>query len=176
MVKEIINENNLQKNDEILFTEWVPAGKFVKVVVLFACILIASLGIIITAFIPKELTFIGIILGAVSLFIFLIYLNYRGLKINLTSNQLEVKYGIFNHKRIPLNNITSCDITRASFRIYGGVGIRFGFDGSWAYNTDFGEAVKLTFQHGRPFVFSTRNPQKICNLIQELVNSIVSLI
>ena len=167
---EIINENNPQKNDEIVYTEWVPAGRFVKVVVLFVCILIVTLGIVITAFISKELAFIGIIFGAVSLFIFLIYCNYRGLKITLTSNQLEVAYGIFNHKRIPLNKITSCDITKASFRTYGGVGIRFGLDGSWAYNIDFGEAVKLTFHQGRPFIFSTRNPQKICNLINGLSN------
>jgi len=98
------------------------------------------------------------------------YWNFRGLKITLTNNQLEVAYGIFNHKRINLNNITSCDITKAHFRTYGGVGIRFGLDGSWAYNTDFGEVVKLTFQSGRPFVFSTRNPQKIYNLINELSN------
>ncbi len=167
---DIINEKNLQKNDEILYTEWVPAGRFVKIVVLFVCILIASLGIIITAFIHKELAFIGIILGAVSLLIFLMYWNYRGLKITLTSNQLEVAYGIFNHKRIPIKKITSCDKTKASFRTYGGVGIRFGVDGSWAYNIDFGEAVKLTFQSGRPFVFSTKDPEKICNLIHGLSN------
>ncbi|GAG99513.1 unnamed protein product [marine sediment metagenome] len=98
------------------------------------------------------------------------YWNYRGLKITLTNNQIEVVYGIFNHKKIPLNTITSCDITKANFRTYGGVGIRFGTDGSWAYNTDFGEAVKLTFQDGRPFVFSTRNPQKVCDLINKLSN------
>jgi len=98
------------------------------------------------------------------------YWNYRGLKITLTKNQLEIAYGIFNRKKIQLNNITSCDITKANFRKYGGVGIRLGLDGSWAYTTDFGEAVKLTFQSGRPFVFSTRNPQKICNLINELSN------
>ncbi len=167
---EIINENNLQKNDEILFTEWVPAGRFIKVLMLFACILIASLGIIVTAFIPIELAFIGIICGAVSLLIFLMYWNYRGLKITLTSNQLEVAYGIFNHKRIPIKKITSCDKTKANFRTYGGVGIRFGVDGSWAYNIDFGEAVKLTFQSGRPFVFSTKDPEKICNLINGLSN------
>jgi hypothetical protein len=166
----IIKENNTQKNDEILYTEWVPAGRFVKIIVFFVFMLILSLGIIIPTFIPKELIFIGIIFGAVSLFIFLIYWNYRGLKITITSNQLEVTYGIFNHKRIPLNNITSCDITKASFRTYGGVGIRFGLDGSWAYNTDFGEAVKLTFQSGRPFVFSTKYPEKICNLINGLSN------
>ncbi len=164
----IIKENNIQKNNEIVYAEWVPAGKFVKAVILFAFLLILSLGIIIPVIIPEEFWFIGIIFGVVSILIFLFYWNYRGLKINLTSNQLEVSYGIFNHKRIPLNKITSCDITKAHFRTYGGIGIRFGLDGSWAYNTDFGEAVKLTFQSGRPFLFSTRNPQKICDLIHEL--------
>ena len=169
MIK-IIKENNIQKNDEILFAEWVPAGKFIKVLVLFVCLLIFSIGIIITAFIPKELTFLAIICGVVSLFIFLIYWNYRGLKITLTKNQLDVEYGIFNHKKIPIKKITICEITKANFRNYWGVGIRLGVDGSWAYNTDFGEAVKITFQDGRPFVFSTRNSQEICNLINKLSN------
>jgi len=169
-VIKIINENNIQKNEELLYKEWIPVGKFVKGLVLFVFLLFISIGIIITAFIPKELAFLGIILGAVSLFILLLYWNYRGLKVTLTKNQLEVVYGIFNHKKIPLNKITSCDITKANFRIYWGVGIRLGTDGSWAYNTDFGEAVKLTFQDGRPFVFSTRNPQEICNLINKLSN------
>ncbi len=166
----MIKENNTQNNDEILYEEWVPAGKFVKAIILFTCLLLVSLGIIIIIFIPKEYAFIGIILGGISLFIFLVYWNFRGLQITLTINQLEVVYGIFNHKRIPLNKITSCDITKANFRTYGGVGVRFGRDGSMAYNTDFGEAVKLIFQNGRPFVFSTKNAQKICNLIHELSN------
>jgi len=169
-VIKIINENNIQKNEELLYKEWIPVGKFVKVLVLFVCLLLISIGIIITAFKPEELAFFGIIFGVVSLIIFLMYWNYRGLKITLTKNQLDVEYGIFNHKRIPLQKITSCDITKANFRTYGGVGIRLGLDGSWAYNTDFGEAVKLIFQQGRPFVFSTRNPQKICSLINELAH------
>ena len=170
MVLRIVKENNLQKNDEILYTEWVPMGKFVKAIILSACILILSLGIIISIFIPKELIFVGILLGAVSLLIFLMYWNYRGLKITLTRDNLKVIYGIFNHKKIQLKKITSCDITKANFRTYGGVGVRFGLDGSWAYTTDFEEAVKITFQYGRPFVFSTKNPKKICNLIHELSN------
>jgi hypothetical protein len=160
---------NAQKNDEIIYGEWVPVGRFVKIVVLVVCVLIISLGITFSAFRPEELALVGIIFGAVSLFIFLMYWNFRGLKITLTKNQLELKYGIFNHKRIPLKAITNCDITKARFRTYGGVGIRLGLDGSWIYNTDFGEAVKLTFQQGRPFVFSTRNPQKICNLINDFL-------
>ncbi len=173
MIK-IINENNIQKNDEILFAEWVPAGKFIKILVLFVCLLISSNGIIITAFIPKELAFLRITFGVgsivVSIIIFLIYWNYRGLKITLTKNQLDVEYGIFNHKKIPIKKITRCEITKANFRKYWGVGIRFGLDGSLVYNTDFGEAVKLTFQDGKPFVFSTKNSQEICNLINKLSN------
>lgn len=169
MIK-IINENNIQKNEELLYKEWIPVGKFVKVLVLFLSLLIISIGIIITAFKPKELTFLGITFGVLSLFILLLYWNYRGLKITLTKNQLDVEYGIFNHKKIPIKKITRCELTKANFRKYGGVGIRFGLDGSLAYNTDFGEAVKLTFQYGRPFVFSTRNPQEICNLINKLSN------
>lgn len=155
-------------NERVIYTEWVPAGKFVKVIISIVVLLIASLGIIFTAILPKQLVFIGIIIGSISLFIFLMYWNYRGLKINLTNNQLEIIYGVFSHKRIHLNKVVSCDIIKARFRIYGGVGVRFGLDGSWAYTTDFGDAVKLNFQYGRPFVFSTRNPQKICSLIDEL--------
>jgi len=165
-----MNKDNIQKNEELLYTEWVPAGRVVKIVMLSFFLLIITIGIIITAFIPKELMFIGIIFGAVSLFILLLYWNFRGLRITLTRHQLEVEYGIFNHKKILLEKISRCETTKANFRKYGGIGIRLGLDGSWAYTTDFGEAVKLIFQKGRPFVFSTRNPQKICNLIDELSN------
>jgi len=166
-----MNENNIKKNEELLYSEWVPAGRFVKVVILFVFLLIMTIGIIFTALMPKELMVMGIIFGGVSLFILLLYWNFRGLKITLTKNQLEIVYGIFNHKRIPLQKISKCEITKADFRTYWGIGIRLGLDGSWAYNTDFGEAVKLFFEKGRPFVFSTRNPQKICNLVKELAEN-----
>ena len=166
-----MNENNIKKNEELLYSEWVPAGRFVKVVILFVFLLIMTIGIIFTALMPKELMVMGITFGGVSLFILLIYWNFRGLKITLTKNQLEIVYGIFNHKRIPLQKISKCEITKADFRTYWGIGIRLGLDGSWAYNTDFGEAVKLFFEKGRPFVFSTRNPQKICNLVKELAEN-----
>ena len=74
--------------------------------------------------------FLLIILGGACVFILFMYWNYRGLQITLTKNQIEVKYGIFNHKRIPLKKIISCETTKASFKKYGGVGIRLGSDGS----------------------------------------------
>ncbi len=165
-----ISKHNLQDDNDLIYTEWVPAGKFVRFTILFVFILISTLAIIFIATLPNEVAFVGLILGGVSVFILLLFWNYRGLHISITANHLEVGYGVLNHKRIPLNNIATCDVSKAHFRNYGGVGIRYGLDGSWAYNTDFGKAVKLTLQHGRPFLFSTRNPEQICRLIKELSN------
>jgi hypothetical protein len=165
-----MDENIIQKNDEIIYEEWVPAGGVIKIVMLFVFILIFSIGIIFITFMHEDLVFIGIIFGAVSLFILLLYWNFRGLRIFITRHQLEVDYGVFNHKKIPLQKITGCEETKTNFKRYGGIGIRLGWDGSWAYNTDFGEAVKIILLEGRPFVFSSRNSQKICKLINELVN------
>jgi uncharacterized membrane protein YdbT with pleckstrin-like domain len=162
--------NNLHENDKILYSEWVPAGRFVKIATTIVITLMFTLGAIFTMYLPINLAFVGLILGVIGVIIFLVYWNYRGLQINLTNRQLEVYYGKLNRKRIPLNQINRCDITKAHFRIYGGVGIRLGLDGSSAYNTDFGDAIKLTFHHGRPFLFSTRNPQKLCELIKAKSN------
>jgi hypothetical protein len=166
-----MNQNNSKNENEVLYTEWIPVGKFVKIIALCVFVSILSLGIILTALQPIEMSLVGILLGVMSLAIYLFYYNYRGLKVFITKRLLGVDYGAFNHKRILLNMIIDCSVVKAHFRTFGGVGIRLGLDGSWAYNTDFGDAVKLTLKDKRPFVFSTRNPQKICNLLNELSNS-----
>ena len=33
-------------------------------------------------------------------------------------------------------------------------------DGSWAYTTSFQDAARIRRKRGRPFVFSTSNPEK----------------
>jgi len=54
-----------------------------------------------------------------------------------------------------------------SFGRYGGVGVRIGFDGSWAYTTSFGNAVKIVPRNGRTFVFSSNKPEEICQIIKK---------
>jgi len=88
----------------------------------------------------------------------------------MTTENLLIYYGFFNHKRIPIGDIVSCEPTKASFGRYGGIGVRYGIDGSWAYTTSFGNAVKIILRRGRPFVFSSNNPEKICNIISHTKN------
>ena len=164
----MIDKNITKNNENLLYIEYIPLAKFVKILISLVFLFSIFMVITISALIPQVMIPILIISGGLCFFILLVYLNYRGLQIVLTRNQIKVKYGIFNHKKILLKEIMSCETTKATFKKYGGVGIRIGSDGSRAYNTDFGDAVKLTYQNGRPFVFSTRKPQKVCNLINNL--------
>ena len=168
MVIKLTSKNIIKNNDDLLYSEWVPIGKFVKIIISLVSLFFIFMVVIISALESRIMIFLLLILGGACIFILFMYWNYRGLRITLTKNQIEVKYGIFNYKIILLKNIINCETIKATFRKYGGVGIRLGFDGSIAYNTDFGEAVKLTYLDGKPFAFSTRNPQKICKLIYDL--------
>ena len=165
MINKEVNKNN----DDLLYREWVPAG-IIKKVLSSIILLFILLTITISALEPQTMIYLFIILGSASFFILLLYWNFRGLEIALSQNQIEVKYGKFNHKVVPLKEIIRCEIVKSTFRKYGGIGIRLGIDGSRAYTTNFGEAIKLTYQNKRPFVFSTRYPQKICNIINNLSN------
>jgi len=101
-------------------------------------------------------------------FLALLFWNYKGIKILLNTEELLINYGVLNRKSITLEDIVSCEPTKASFRRYGGVGVRLGIDGSWAYTTSLGDAVKIILRKGKPFVFSSNNPGKICSIINQM--------
>jgi len=86
----------------------------------------------------------------------------------VNNRDLIIDYGFFNHTRIPIVDVVSCKPTKASFGRYGGVGVRYGVDGSWAYTTSLGDAVKIVPRKGRPFVFSSNNPEEICGTIDQM--------
>jgi len=97
-----------------------------------------------------------------------VFWNYRGIRIKVNAKNLLIYYGFFNRKRIPIVDIVSCEPTKASFGRYGGIGVRYGTDGSWAYTTSFGDAVKIILRKGKPFVFSSNNPEKICSIVSQM--------
>lgn len=153
---------------DAIFYEWVPAGSFVRAIVgsvslVFLCVL--SITIVTGVAFQNPLWLV--ILASALTFILLSFWNYRGIRIQLNREELLVHYGVLNQKSIRLADIVSCETIKASFGRYGGVGVRFGSDGSWAYTTSFGEAVKITLKEGRPFVFSSCNPEKTCDVINK---------
>jgi len=102
----------------------------------------------------------------ISAFLLLVFWNYRGIKIQISSDKLLVVYGLFNRKTFLLKDIVSCKKTKASFGRYWGVGVRYGSDGAEAYTTSFGNAVEVAPKTGRVFVFSSNKPDQVCEIIK----------
>jgi hypothetical protein len=151
------------------YSEWVSAGKFLKAIVGTVSVLAAFvLALAIWFSISIKNSLFAVVIALPLIFVLVLFVNYRGVKIRITSKELVVSYGIFNRKRIPISDIASCERTEANFGKYWGVGVRYGTDGSWAYSTSFSSAVKINRLKGRPFVFSSNNPDEICNTISRM--------
>jgi len=156
---------------DVLYAEWVPAGTLVKAIVgFFSLLSLCILLITIAVGVAIQHPFLIVVLASPLAFVLFVFWNYRGIRIKVTTESLLIYYGFFNRKRILIGDIVSCEPTKASFGRYGGIGIRYGTDGSWAYTTSLGDVVKIILRKGKPFVFSSNNPEKICNIISQMKN------
>ena len=152
---------------DVVYREWVPAGVLIKglMTAFSAIVVFGTLFIVLLVDFSIE-DFYGLIFSwGVLAFILFLFWNYRGIEIKISLDELSVSYGVFNKKSIMLKEIVSCQITKAYFGRYGGIGVRYGFDGSAAYTTSFGNAIEIISKKRRPFVFSSNSPEKICNII-----------
>ena len=151
------------------YNEWVPAGALVKGAFLTISLIIVL--VTFAVFLFSEELLVEDILGvtfawAILAFLLLVFWNFRGLRIQIKNDRLYLDYGLFNKKSFLLREIASCKKTKA-FGRYLGVGVRYGLDGSMAYTTSFANAVEVTPKLGRMFVFSSRNPDKVCEIITQ---------
>ena len=155
----------------ILYQEWVPIVTAIKVAVGALILLdLALMGVFALTYqsLDLPLPILVLIFSIPVIFLGFMIVNYRGIDIRITPDEIRVHYGVINRKHIFKEDIVGCEVIRASFRRYGGIGVRYGFDGTWAYTTSFGPAVKLSLTKGRPFVFSSKYPEKVCTIIEEL--------
>jgi hypothetical protein len=154
---------------DVVYSEWVPAGTLMKVLVgSFSLLILCVLSITIAVGVAIQHPFLIVLFASTLAFVLFVFWNYRGIRIQVTNKELLSKYGFFNRKRILIRDIVSCEPTKASFGRYGGIGVRYGTDGSWAYTASFGDAVKIIRQKSRSFVFSSNNPEKLCSVINQI--------
>jgi hypothetical protein len=155
--------------ETVEYSEWVPAGALVKG--LFAMVSAIIVFVTVAVFLFSEELLLEDIFGVAFSWIILavllfIFWNFRGLRIRITNSRLYLDYGLFNKKSFLLKEIISCKKTQA-FGRYLGVGVRYGLDGSMAYTTSFNNAVEVTPKVERTFVFSSKNPDKVCEIINK---------
>ena len=112
-------------------------------------------------------------------FVFLILLlvailtNFSRLTIRMSPENITVGYGRIT-RQIPWENIESCYLDETSAIFYGGFGIRFArIRGKWrlVYNIMSTPRVVLALKSGgfQEFVFSTKNPDEVMNLINDRI-------
>ena len=125
----------------------------------FFIFLIPSLGV------PAVI--IVILLGIGCILLLFAAVNYHSLEIQITGDTLTVGYRFMTRKQIRLSDIQRCDITQATVNQYGGLGARYRRPNTWAYLTSFGDAVKIISNDGTTFIFSSQNPQHLCQIIHD---------
>ena len=109
------------------------------------------------------------------IFLVFLFLSYNFIRLinQITPEFLIISYGIIKHK-IALDTIEDIKLNESSFLKYGGWGIRFGrSEGKryLAYTIPGASNLTLQLNKGRfrKVIFSTKNPDKLINIINEQV-------
>jgi hypothetical protein len=154
--------------EEVLYRESIGYG------VWFPLLLTALLGIFIAVLVtdimrPTSRLFLIFPITCVVL-IALAYLNFRRLVFEVTGSYVRFGFGLIK-KQFRRSDIISCEPYKLTFHNYFGYGIRFGRDGTVAYNTRNGEGVKMVVEgQKRPYVVSVDDPEHVCELLQRPVS------
>lgn len=101
--------------------------------------------------------------------LFLVWILFSALRISVTAKEVHVQYGLFG-PRIPVEAIESCEPCDYDWKQYGGWGIRYGRDGSVAYNMlgDGGRAVRITYKKGtktQKLLLAAKDPEVLATAI-----------
>ncbi|MCG3252285.1 MAG: hypothetical protein KAX09_00435 [Candidatus Heimdallarchaeota archaeon] len=165
----VVNSRDLETEEKILYNEWLPMSKFIVILFAFVIAVLISTAITTSIYAPTTRVYMLPIYALLCLFFVLIGINYRGIQITLTKNEIKIKFGLLNKKTILIDEIVASEVIQATIGKYFGLGARMGFDSSVAFIINFGDAVKLTYDHDKLFVFSSRDSQKICNMLNEYI-------
>ncbi|MBK5114609.1 MAG: hypothetical protein KGD59_02060 [Candidatus Heimdallarchaeota archaeon] len=162
-------DRNIEDENNIIYSEWLTMSKFIVILFAFVIVVLISSAVSTSILAPHTRVYMLPVYAVLCLFFVLIGLNYRGIQISLTKNEIKVTFGLLNKKTISFDELVSCEIIQSTIGKYFGLGVRVGFDSSLAFITNFGDAVKLTYQENKLFVFSSKNCQKICNVLNEYI-------
>jgi len=101
----------------------------------------------------------------------LVWILFSALRVSVTAKEVHVQYGLFG-PRIPIEAIESCEACEYDWKQYGGWGIRYGRDGSVAYNMlgDGGRAVRITYRKGKKtkkLLLAAKDPERLATAIHQ---------
>lgn len=101
----------------------------------------------------------------------LLWLLFSALRVSVTRDEVYVQYGLFG-PRIKVRDIESAAAVAYDWKKYGGWGIRYGRDGSVAYNMmgDGGRAVEIAYRKGgkvKKLLIASPDPERLAGAIHK---------
>jgi|GEM_PF-873814 hypothetical protein len=124
--------------------------------------------------IVKHIDTTAIVFGIIAVLLLALLANFWRLVFVITEDKLAFGFG-FIKKTFDLSDLVSCEPYALTFGNYYGYGIRFGRDGTIAYNTRNGPGIKLVINGvAKPYVISVNNSGYVCKLLNEVIDVKVS--
>jgi hypothetical protein len=105
-----------------------------------------------------------VFLFALDVLIILVFLTFSRMTVRIDSTKVRLRLGVIA-KEVRMEEVVNAAVENPMLRTYGGIGIRYGTDGSMAFLSSLGTAVKLTRRNGRPILFSTRRAPEVSQLV-----------
>ncbi|MCL2135784.1 MAG: hypothetical protein FWH37_09640 [Candidatus Bathyarchaeota archaeon] len=158
-----MNDKKNMKDTAVEYYEKVGLGNFVKTIIVVLALVFGVVGLV--GWYSVSLIFAVVMSLPILFIVSFLYVIFGSLTITITSKELVVAFRFFNRKKFFLSDIESCEQATTNGRTYHGVGMRYGVDGSLVYSTSFGSAVRITKAGEKPFVFSTNNPETVCQIL-----------
>jgi hypothetical protein len=104
------------------------------------------------------------LLFALDASIVVVFLAFSRMTVRIDPTKVKLRLGVVV-KEVRMQDVVDAAVEKAMLRTYGGIGIRYGTDGSMAFLSSLGAAVKLTRRNGRPILFSTRRAPEVSQLV-----------
>jgi hypothetical protein len=143
------------------YYEEVPIHTIAQYLLFGGLGLIAFLTTVVPRGAPKYILSMGIAL------IVFAGMTFRILKVAISDTHLTVSYGPIKHV-LSIDNIESVQAPKAPWYMYGGLGIRFGWDWSVGYIQNWRRGVRVVPKKGRVLYFSSNNPDEIERILLNL--------
>jgi hypothetical protein len=150
---------------ELLYSEDYEAHPLFYMFFVAVIVLVTYLSL--SPFNARLLRGVQALLILVVLLLIFLYFSLRTMRIRVTERELSVAFGVIGSD-IPLFEVLHVKAEKPSFWRYGGgLGIRWGWDGSVGYLMNYGDAVRVVRSRGRAVLFSTRSPDEVVAVIKD---------
>jgi hypothetical protein len=114
----------------------------------------------------RDETIPRILLLIIIIVLFGVFLVFRKLDIVVIDKRIKIGFHLLSLE-VLFSDIEEVEVIDPPFWRYGGLGYRFGLDGSIGYVLNFRKGIRISRENGRDIFFSTNNPDEMATILKK---------